>query len=350
MPATQVLQEYFDTDLTVINATIALFVLSMAIAPLFWAPLSERIGRKPVLVVSMAFYTVVTIICAISKNLALFFIMRILQGIFSSAASSVGGGAAADLFFPHERGRAMGSLTLATVLGPAFSPLLGGYITQSLGWRWIFYISTIIGGVVLLADIFLMRETLYRPQQFADREKPKTIKSWLQYLKGLRLLSRLDVFLMSLPTSLGFGWFYFLVTILSPTYNDIHHFSTGSTGLLYLTGGLGNVLGAFIAGQVSDRVYIYIRKKYSNRQISKEARLIPFYVGIPLIVIGYLFYGWFIYARFHWFVPLIGYFMGTLRNKRKVILYIPKEEMIMFKNGLNIILIYLLFLSNAIIL
>ena len=68
---------------------------------------------------------------------------------------------------------------VSTVLGPAVSPLLGGFVTQSLGWRWIFYICAILGGFILFVNVFVMRETLYRPNE----EKPKTFKARLAYLK-----------------------------------------------------------------------------------------------------------------------------------------------------------------------
>ncbi|KAI9260539.1 major facilitator superfamily [Phascolomyces articulosus] len=257
MPAIQDLQQYFNTTLT----------------PLFWSPLSERIGRRWVYIISIAVYTVTTIICGVSKNLALFFVMRILQGVFSSAGMTVGGGTVADLFLPQERGKAMSLLTLGTVTGPAVGPLIGGYTAQYLGWRWIFYICTIIGGVLFIANLLILRESLYRPiEDIINQNKPKkTIRERLTYLKfdpfrSLSLLLRPDALLTCIPLSISFGWFYFLVCILSPTYSEIYDFDQGSMGLLYLTGGLA----------------------------------------------GNLMYGWFLHARLHWFTPLVGYFIMSL--------------------------------------
>lgn len=71
---------------------------------------------------------------------------------------------------------------IRTIIGPAFSPLVGGYVDQYLGWRWIFYLSTMIGGVILIANLLFMRETLHRPQQ-EDQEKNKSIRERLARLK-----------------------------------------------------------------------------------------------------------------------------------------------------------------------
>lgn len=69
-----------------------------------------------------------------------------------------------------------------TILGPALGPLVGGYIDQYLGWRWIFYIKTIFGGVVTLLNLVLLKETLYIPNA-KELPKPKNIKERLQRLK-----------------------------------------------------------------------------------------------------------------------------------------------------------------------
>ncbi|ORY95219.1 major facilitator superfamily domain-containing protein [Syncephalastrum racemosum] len=298
-----------------INATIALFVLAIGIAPLFWAPLSERIGRRWVYITSMAFYVVFTIICGIASNLGLFFAFRVLQGIASSAGMAVGGGSVADLFSPQERGRAMSIFMLATIIGPAFAPMIGGYIAQYLGWRWIFYLCTIIGGVIFIANVLFLRETLYRPEDaLYEKQGRKTIRDCLHRLKfnpftSLRLLLLPQVFCICLPISTAFGWFYCLVTILPETYGSLYGLDTASIGLLYLTGGVGNCSGSIVAGFVSDRVYRWHMK--CKGEVSKEDRLVPMYFGIPFIVIGFILYGWLQHFHVHWFPPLVGYCLAT---------------------------------------
>ncbi|KAI8146854.1 major facilitator superfamily domain-containing protein [Fennellomyces sp. T-0311] len=319
MPSVHQLMEYFDTDLTVMNATIALYILAMAIMPLFWAPFSERIGRRPVYIMSMGLFTVATVICGVARNLTLFFVFRIIQGASASAGLTVGGGSVADMFKLHQRGRAMSLFVLGTILGPTFAPLIGGYVGQYLGWRWIFYISTMIGGVIFAADVFIMRETLYRPS-YEQEEKAKTLTERIADLKfdpfsGFLLLLRPDVLLMSIPMSVSFGWFFFLVSELSPTYSEVYSFDQGSLGLLYMTGGIGNSLGSLIGGFVTDKYYIYLRSKSEGGVVKLEKRLPPIFFGLPLIVAGNLMYGWFLYARLHWFTPLVGYLImstGTM--------------------------------------
>ncbi|KAI8888865.1 MFS general substrate transporter [Backusella circina FSU 941] len=314
MPATGDIMIYFNTNLTTINATIALFLLMNAIAPLFWAPLSEKIGRRWVYITAMALYTVCTIICGISTSLGLFFAFRILQAIFACVGQAVGGGTVSDIFEAHERGKAMSLYILGTILGPAIAPMIGGYIDQYLGWRWIFYIKTILGGILTILNIIFVKETLYRPNQ-SVLPPPKNFSERLQRLKfnpfgSLGLLTHPVVLCVCIPTSVSFGWFYLLVTILPKTIGSIYHFSTGSIGLCYLAGGIGNVSGSIMSGLISDGLYAK-RVAKNDGNIVKEYRLIPMFIGVPFIVTGSLLYGWLLHARVFWIGPLAGYLLST---------------------------------------
>ncbi|KAI9362358.1 major facilitator superfamily domain-containing protein [Pilaira anomala] len=314
LPATHDIMNYFQTDLTTINSTIALFLLTNALAPLVWAPLSERIGRRWIYIIAMAIYTVCTIICGISTKLSVFYAFRVLQGIFACAGQAVGGGSVSDIFEPHERGKAMGIYILGTILGPAVAPITGGYIDQYLGWRWIFYIKTIMGGLLTVLSYIFIKETLYIPNA-KQLPPPKNMKERLQRLKfnpfgSLEMLLYPDILMVCIPTSVSFGWFYFLVTILPSTFGPIYGFNTGTIGLCYLAGGIGNTAGSIVAGAISDKLYAKAVAK-NNGVAQTEFRLRPMYIGLPLIILGSTMYGWFLQSGIHWMGPLASYTITT---------------------------------------
>ncbi|KAI8985912.1 major facilitator superfamily domain-containing protein [Pilobolus umbonatus] len=305
---------HFKTNITVINATIAMFLCMNAIAPLFWAPFSERIGRRWVYIITMALFAVCSLICGLSNNIGVFFCFRLLQGIFSSAGQAIGGGSVTDLFEAQERGKAMSIYILGILLGPAVGPMLGGYIAQYLGWRWIFYIKAIIGVVLTTLNFLFVKETLYDPNA-KDIPPAKSFKERLGRLKfnpfvSLRLLLQTEIALICVPMSISFGWFFLLVTLLAPTYSSVYNFSTGSIGLCFLAGGLGNCSGSVLAGILSDKLYVKSIKRNGGREMS-ELRLAPMYIALPFIGGGALMYGWFLYARLHWILPLLGYCLAT---------------------------------------
>lgn len=117
-------------------------------------------------------------------------------------------------------------------------------------------------------------------------------------------MSRKETAIICIPVSVGFGWFYYLVTILAPTFGEIYGFSSGTIGLCYLASGVGNVTGAVVSGIVSDKINNYSIQKNGGVPV-KEFRLKPIYIGFPFMVIGALLYGWLLHARVHFMAPLV---------------------------------------------
>ncbi|KAF7723728.1 hypothetical protein EC973_001704 [Apophysomyces ossiformis] len=236
--------------------------------------------------------------------------MRLLQGICASAGQAVGGGSVADLFEARERGKAMSIFMLGVILGPAIAPLIGGYVDQYAGWRWIFYIKTIIGGVILVLNFFFLDETLYNPSG-SDLPAPVTFREKLARLKfnpfkSLALLLRPVVILTNIPLAVTFGWFYLLITVLPVGFGSHYGFSTGTIGLCFIASGIGNCFGSIVGGMVSDKLYNWRTQQKENAD-KKEDRLLAIYIAAPFIVAGYLIYGWTLRYEVFWFVPLLGF-------------------------------------------
>lgn len=92
--------------------------------------------------------------------------------------------------------------------------------------------------------------------------------------------------------------------------------STGSIGLCYLAGGIGNTSGSIFAGAISDR--LYAKAVASNGGVKKtEFRLRPMYIGVPIITVGAVMYGWFLHAHLHFMGPLVAYTISKFRVERK---------------------------------
>ena len=139
------------------------FVLAYAIGPLLLGPLSELYGRVPVLQLANLFYLVFNTACGGSKNKGEMIAFRFLSGLGGSAPLAIGGGVLSDCWRGEERGRAVSIYTLAPLLGPAFGPIAGGFITQNATWRWAFYAVSIADAIIQLMGLFFLQET-YPPK------------------------------------------------------------------------------------------------------------------------------------------------------------------------------------------
>ena len=138
----QVLRD-FESDSTLLGSfVVSVYVLGYASGPAVIAPLSELFGRQLVYNVTNALFIIFTVACAVASNLNMLIGFRFLEGVAGSAAISLGGGTVADLFVQEQRGRAMALWSVGPLIGPVVGPIAGGFLTQALGWRWVFWIIT----------------------------------------------------------------------------------------------------------------------------------------------------------------------------------------------------------------
>lgn len=128
-----------------------------------WA--SSLIGRKRFYMMSVAIFTVSSWLCGLAPNLGMLIFFRVLQGAGGGGLQPSEQAILADTFPPAKRGMAFAVYGMAVVLAPAIGPTLGGYITDNLSWRWIFFINIPVGILSLLLTYRLISDPPYLKQQ-----------------------------------------------------------------------------------------------------------------------------------------------------------------------------------------
>ena len=112
--------------------------------------IANYFGRKRLLLSSVAGFTVASFLCGLAPNLPLLILFRVIQGFTGGALQPISQAVLLEAFKPEERGRAMGFWGLGIVVAPILGPVLGGWLTDSYSWRWVFYINIPVGIVSLL--------------------------------------------------------------------------------------------------------------------------------------------------------------------------------------------------------
>ena len=107
-------------------------------------------GRKRLLMASLAGFTTSSLLCGLAPNLPLLVLFRLMQGATGGAMQPLSQAVMLEAFPPEQRGKAMGFWGLGIVVAPILGPVLGGWLTDSYSWRWVFYINLPIGVVSLL--------------------------------------------------------------------------------------------------------------------------------------------------------------------------------------------------------
>jgi MFS transporter, DHA1 family, multidrug resistance protein len=164
LPALPSMVESLDTTPALVNLTIILFFIFFALGTLFWGPMSDKYGRKPVLLAGILLYTVASLSCVFSTNIYALILFRVLQAIGCGSATSISNAIIKDSFEGERRGKILAIVQSMALTSPIVSPVIGAFILGVMSWRGVFVVLTIIG-LISAAGTFLMVETLEKKSE-----------------------------------------------------------------------------------------------------------------------------------------------------------------------------------------
>ncbi|OTA54803.1 MFS general substrate transporter [Hypoxylon sp. EC38] len=335
-PAISRLDEEFGNDDTIVGSmTVSIYLLGYVVGPVFIAPLSETYGRKPVLSAANTFFCLWQIGCALAPNIETLVVSRFFNGVGGAGCLTLGGSIIGDLFRPHRRGFAMGIWNIGPLIGPTIGPLLGGFLADSIGWRFEFWIVLAASTATTILIEILNKETSHKVliQQKTIRLRKELNRDDLKscyddsndgtnnkilltsLLRPLKMLVMCPlVFFFSLYIAFVFGVVYLLYTTIPTVFEETYGFDVKFTGLVYLSLGLGNVLGWLVCTFFSDKTVVKLAQS-NGGVFEPEMRLtisISFGIFLPITL---FWYGWSTFYVTHWASPvfsLIPYGFGIM--------------------------------------
>ncbi len=138
LPAFPVLMQSFNTNINHVQQTLSVFLIGFALAQLIYGPLSDRYGRKPVLLGGLLLFLVSSLAIVFAESITTLSIMRLFQAIGGSAGPVLGRAMVRDIHGPKDSARLLSYIGTAMAVAPAAAPILGGYMTVWFGWQSIF--------------------------------------------------------------------------------------------------------------------------------------------------------------------------------------------------------------------
>jgi len=159
LPALPRMAENFNAAPSLINLTLILFFLFYAAGSLFWGPLSDKYGRKPILLIGLVIFTVASVLCAFSENVYQLIGFRIIQAIASGAATSVAQAIVKDSYSGRKRLSILSLVASMTMVAPIVAPVVGALILRFTSWRGVFMVLAVIGLLITFA-VIAMEETI----------------------------------------------------------------------------------------------------------------------------------------------------------------------------------------------
>ena len=304
---------------------VTVFVIGFGVGPLVFAPLSELFGRKPVYTITLGLAVIFVIPCALSTNITMLIICRLIDGIAFSAPMTLVGGTLSDLWKNEERGVPMAAFSAAPFIGPAIGPLIGGYLANAGGWRWLYWIQLILSGFCWLLLIITVPET-YAPTLLSRRAKalrkstgvtsytteteldtrPFSERLRIFLLRPLQLLFLEPIVLfIAIYMSVLYGLLYMFFIAYPIVYQGGKGWDRGSTGLMFIPLAIGVLASAFCAPFVNNH-YLGLCSKAPNGKPAAEARLIPMMFSCWFIPIGLFIFAWTSYPKLSYWGPMMG--------------------------------------------
>lgn len=320
----QVLRAFHETSNLVASFVVSVYILGFAIGPMIIAPLSEIYGRNHLYNISNILFVIFNIACALSTSMGMLIAFRFLAGCAGAAPLTLGAGTIADMFPIHQRAGAMAIWASGPLLGPVIGPICGGFLVESLSWRWVFWILAIFGGAFGVLLFFVSRETypITLLERKAARLRKETGNENLRSKLEIKLPPK-EIFiravtrpmkmlflspivaLMSTYVAVNYGILYLFFTTVTFVFEGQYGFSSGAVGLSYLGVGIGMIAGMAALGILSDKVII---KAQALPGGAKPEHRLPFILTMPGAIglpIGVFVYGWTTYYKVHWIVPII---------------------------------------------
>ena len=227
--------------------TLSAYLFGFAVMNLFHGALSDSLGRRPVVLTGIVFYTLASIGCALSQHVALLVFFRAVQGMSAGAGIVVARAVIRDMFHPSDAQRVMAQVTIYFGVAPAVAPIVGGWLFTHVGWHSIFWVLTGIGVVLLVAVAKLLPETLHDTHR-----QPFSVRN---LLRGYWALGGDPRFVtLALASGIPFNGM-FLYVLSSPVFLGEHlGLAPGQFFWLFLLSIGGIMSGAYLSGRMAGKV------------------------------------------------------------------------------------------------
>lgn len=240
LPAFDILRQDLSTSSQMIGWSLSIFLLGMAIGQLVYGPLSQKFGKKPVLMSSLAIFSVGTIICAMTNSVELLLAGRFVQSIGAAGATIIWQSFVIEKYDEKTSQRIFATVMPLVALSPALAPIVGALLETQFGWQSIFYCLLAIGVVWMIRSslIDFSNALQSQPQVAEEKQTVSIFKTYMTILKSTKFSG--NMVLYAACSAAFFAWL-----TGSPFAMSAMGYSGTDIGLSYLPQTVAFIVGGY---------------------------------------------------------------------------------------------------------
>lgn len=273
LPAFLLIAQDLDVTPEKVQHTLTFFAAGMAIGQLFWGPVGDSYGRKPIILLGVTISAIAALILTNIQSIGNFTALRFVQGFFGAAPVVLVGAILRDLFNKNELSKIMSSITLVFMLAPLLAPIIGGHLVSWFHWHSIFYVISFMGLLSCLLVLVLIPETHHK-------EKRIPLRLGVVGRNFLSLCKQKEVLGYMFASAFGFGGLFALITAGSIVYVGLYGVPVDQFGYFFMLNIGVMTIGSALNGKIVNKV--------GTETMLRVGLAIQFIAGIGLIMVSIL--------------------------------------------------------------
>ena len=223
--------------------TISAYLIGFAVGQIFYGPVSDRHGRKPILIAALALYCIASLGCSLSTSIEMLIVARAFQALGGSGGIVLARAIVRDIYSGARAGRELSLIAAVMALAPVLAPIAGGFLQTYFGWRAVFFTLVAAG----FAGVGIVWAAL--PETLKSRAvEPLSIAS---ILRSYRLVARNPAYLAYLGiTAASYAGLFVWISAAAFVLQDLYRLSPFDFGIAFALGSVGYMAGSALAARV----------------------------------------------------------------------------------------------------
>ena len=247
LPSLPAIGQALDASTAAVQLTISSYLLGFAVGQILYGPLSDRVGRRPVILAALVIYVAATVVCAVAQTIGILIALRFVQALGGAGCIVLARAAVRDLYSGERAGRELSLMGSITAFAPIVAPAIGGLLQDAFGWRASFYLLVVFALVAGATAARFLPETLRQRASgpFSFGAMGALYRSVLVHRGFLANLGILVAAFVGL-----FAWISGAPFVMQGLYA----MTPVAFGATYAVGAAGYMVGAYVAARVVMRL------------------------------------------------------------------------------------------------